>query len=83
MADEIMVCASFCYENNEGGSEGDLRCIRNTSSGEYDDDCDEVEEVVVDQGCDRLLKVKSLFVSRENVSPKGRKISARIMRNLY
>ena len=54
MVDEVMVCAAFCYENNEGGSERDLWFIRNTSSREYNDDCDEVEKVVVNQGCDRL-----------------------------
>ena len=76
MVDEVMVYAAFCYENNEGGSEGDLWFIRNTSGREYNDDCDEVEKVVVDQGCGRLFKMKSLFVSRESVSQKGRKVSA-------
>jgi hypothetical protein len=27
--------------------------IRNTSGREYNDDCDEVEKVVINQGCDR------------------------------
>ncbi len=53
MVDEVMVCAAFCYEKNEGGSEGDLWFIRNTSGREYNDDCDEVEKVVINQGCDR------------------------------
>ena len=52
--DEIMVGCSFCQENNQGGSEGDLWCIRNTAGREYDDDCYEVEKVVIDQGCGRL-----------------------------
>lgn len=66
MVDEIMVCASFCYENNEGGSEGDLRCIRNTSGREYDDDCDEIEKVIVNQGRDRILKINHYMFSRKN-----------------
>ena len=53
MVDEVMVYAAFCYENNEGGSEGDLWFIRNTSGRENNDDCDEVEKVVINQGCDR------------------------------
>ena len=53
MVDEVMVYAAFCYENNEGGSEWDLWFIRNTSGREYNDDCDEVEKVVINQGCDR------------------------------
>ena len=52
--DEIMVYPSFGYENNEGGSEGYLWCIRNTSSRKYNYDCNEVEKVIVNQGCDRL-----------------------------
>ena len=53
MVDEVMIYAAFWYENNEGGSEGDLWFIRNTSGREYNDDCDEVEKVVINQGCDR------------------------------
>ena len=52
MVDEVMIYAAFCYENNEGGSEGDLWFIRNTSGRENNDDCDEVEKVVINQGCD-------------------------------
>jgi len=52
-----------------------LRFIRNGSGGENNDDRDEVEKVVIDQGCNQRFKIYSLFVSG--------KILPEAVQNLY
>ena len=58
IADEIMKYCTFCQENYQGCSERYLRSIRDTYSWENNDNCDEVEEVVVYQGLTSGLKDK-------------------------
>jgi hypothetical protein len=70
-----MECGTFKHENNEGCPKRDLRFIRNGSGGENYDDRDEVEKVVIDQGCTQLFKINSLFVSG--------KILPEAVQNLY
>ena len=65
MVHQVMIGPAFEHENNEGGPKRDLRFIRNTSGGENDDGRDEVEEVVIDQGCNQRFK-KSLL-SRQKI----------------
>ena len=54
---KIMVCNTLKHENNKGGGKRDLWLIRNASCGENDDYRDEVEEVVIYQGCNQWVKV--------------------------
>ena len=65
MMNEIMKGRTFDNENDEGCSEGDLRLIRYTSSGENDDDRDEVEKVVIYQDCNQWFKINWLLAGRK------------------
>ena len=66
MMHQIMIRSTFDYKNNEGSDKWDLRLVRYTSSGENDNDCDEVEKVVIDQGCNQWFKINWLLVSRKD-----------------
>jgi hypothetical protein len=55
-----MISATLEHENDEGCPKRDLRFIRNTSGGENDDDRDEVEKIVIYQGCNQRV-LKSLY----------------------
>ena len=74
MVCQVIVCRTFDQENNEGSAQWDLRFIRNGSCGENDDGCDEVEKVIIDQGCNQLVKINTLLVSRMDSARNSAKL---------
>ena len=72
---KIMVCNTLQHENNKGGCKRDLWLIRNASCGENDDYRDEVEEVVIYQGCNLSFFKIAFRYARKNL-PKA-------VQNLY
>ncbi|MEJ2333346.1 MAG: hypothetical protein P8Y08_11300 [Desulfobulbaceae bacterium] len=54
---QVMICSTFENENKESRCKRYPRLIRNTSRGENNDGRYEVEQIIIDQGCNQRFAI--------------------------